>query len=182
MNRRMPAREAQKVRAQLRRKTALKSACVTGKRRYRDQASAELMLARITVQDDPRRAKLPQRAYECPNCAGWHLTSMRSIPPSRTPLPTASPKRIKEQRQRTAMLKAKYGDERPTCAVPGCWQWADDAHEPLSRARGGSITDPENVVAICRAHHDQLTFAPETTLDWAYELNLLRHSWPGEAS
>lgn len=29
-----------------------------------------------------------------------------------------------------------------------------DAHEPLPRARGGSIYDPANIVPLCRAHHD----------------------------
>jgi hypothetical protein len=75
------------------------------------------------------------------------------------------------------MVKALY-PERPACAVPGCPNLADDIHEPLTRARGGSITDPGNQVPLCRfPHHDQLTFAPESELQWAYDLRLLIHSW-----
>jgi len=29
-----------------------------------------------------------------------------------------------------------------------------DVHELLTRARGGSITDPDNCVALCRGHHN----------------------------
>jgi hypothetical protein len=54
---------------------------------------------------------------------------------------------------------------------------ADDVHEPLTRARGGSITDPGNAVPLCRQCHDEITFQPESELGWAYDLGLLRHSW-----
>ena len=159
----------------LRREVKLKAACPSGKRRYKDEAAALVALERIQSTDDPRRTKAPRRVYECPYCGGHHLTS-QGWHPARQPLPKASPKRVKELRERKKMLQAKYG-ERPMCEVPGCLRWADDAHEPLTRARGGSITDPDNVVALCREHHDQITFAPETTLEWAYDLGLLIHSW-----
>ena len=44
------------------------------KRRYRDEATAELALARIREAGDARE-KTPQRTYRCPRCRGWHLTS-----------------------------------------------------------------------------------------------------------
>ncbi|WP_459545177.1 hypothetical protein [Nocardia sp. X0981] len=44
----------------------------TGKIRYFDPETAELVLAGID-HDNPRRRE--QRAYRCPECAGWHLTS-----------------------------------------------------------------------------------------------------------
>lgn len=44
----------------------------TGKIRYFDAETAELVLAGID-HDNPRRRE--QRAYRCPECAGWHLTS-----------------------------------------------------------------------------------------------------------
>ena len=47
-------------------------ACV--KRRYRDEATAELALTRIREAGDARE-KTPQRTYRCPRCRGWHLTS-----------------------------------------------------------------------------------------------------------
>jgi hypothetical protein len=76
------------------------------------------------------------------------------------------------------MLQAKYPD-KPMCEVPFCLRWADDAHEPLTRARGGSITDPENCRAVCRPHHDEITFEEP---EWAYELGFLVHSWDGDAA
>lgn len=92
---------------------------------------------------------------------------------ARKPLPVASKKRRKEQTERTAMIREVY-PERPRCAVPFCTRMADDLHEVLSRARGGSITDPENCVPLCRPHHNAIT---DTEPAWAYELGLLKHSW-----
>jgi hypothetical protein len=54
---------------------------------------------------------------------------------------------------------------------------ADDLHEPLTRARGGSITDKGNQVPLCRPCHDEITFSPESELQWAYDAGLLVHSW-----
>lgn len=103
-----------------------------------------------------------------------------------TPINPVSDKRRTENAERRAMIAGLYGGERPLCAVWGllqpewCTRWADDAHEPLTRARLGSITDPANVVAVCRACHDILTFRPESELQWAYEAKLLVHSWDAE--
>lgn len=44
-------------------------------------------------------------------------------------------------------------------SMPGCG-YADDLHEIRSRARGGSITDPANLVPLCREHHDWVTTHP----------------------
>ena len=46
----------------------------------------------------------------------------------------------------------------PVCVR--CGKRADDAHEILSRARGGSITDPANLVALCRPCHTFITDNP----------------------
>lgn len=96
-------------------------------------------------------------------------------------------KRARENRQRRAMVTGLYGGQRPLCAVwelmqPGwCARWADDAHEPLSRARSGSITDPENHAPLCRPCHTLIT---DEEPDWAYDAGLLVHSWnaPGGAA
>ena len=89
------------------------------------------------------------------------------------PLPLVSRKRATQIRERRAMLRAKY-PAVVLCEVPYCNRVADDAHEPLTRARGGSITDPGNVLAICRPHHDKVTSEEP---EWAYELGFLAHSW-----
>lgn len=42
-----------------------------------------------------------------------------------------------------------------------CWSApAVDVHELLSRGRGGSITERENVVPLCRPCHDWITTHP----------------------
>lgn len=44
------------------------------KRRYRDEIAAKIALARVNAPcRGSRRAE--SRAYRCPNCKGWHLTS-----------------------------------------------------------------------------------------------------------
>lgn len=109
-----------------------------------------------------------------PNCGDYHVDLPHA---DRKPLPRVSKKRAAEIRQRRAMLEAKYPGI-VLCEVPFCNQVAIDPHEPLTRARGGSITDPENVKAVCRPHHDEITFEEP---DWAYELGFLVHSWDGAA-
>jgi hypothetical protein len=84
-----------------------------------------------------------------------------------------SRKRAALIRERRAMLRAKYPGVT-LCEVPYCNRAADDAHEPLTRARGGSITDPANVKAVCRPHHDEITFEEP---EWSYGLGFLEHSW-----
>jgi hypothetical protein len=44
--------------------------------RYRDRIAALLALA-STGRADQRREKNEVRAYRCPDCRGWHLTSQR---------------------------------------------------------------------------------------------------------
>lgn len=91
----------------------------------------------------------------------------------RSPIRRVSRKRAAENRQRRQVIAAAF-PERPPCRVPDCARWADDAHETLTRARGGSITDIDNIVPLCRPHHDEITF---TEPSWAYDLGLLKHSW-----
>lgn len=89
-----------------------------------------------------------------------------------TRLAQVSPKRRKEQAERSKVLRVMF-PEPVVCAVPDCTSVATDPHEPLTRGRGGSITDPNNIVGLCRHHHDAIHSEPP----WAYELGLLRHSW-----
>ena len=57
-----------------------------------------------------------------------------------------------------------------------CHGFAIELHEPLTRARGGSILDPANTVAICRSCHQYIHDHPVAAL----ELGLLRSSWEGQ--
>lgn len=90
----------------------------------------------------------------------------------RTPLPRQSRKRRQETPLRQTLV-ASLLDERPVCEVPWCHNRSEHVHEPLTRARGGSILDPANCRAVCGAHHDEIHGEP----DWAYQLGFLRHSW-----
>jgi hypothetical protein len=99
--------------------------------------------------------------------------------PKRTPLKTVSGKRARENRQRAAMADRMWPDRREgtvICEVPWCTLPADDVHEPLTRARGGSITDEKNAKATCRGHNEELTREPQ----WGYQLGFLKHSWSDE--
>jgi hypothetical protein len=99
--------------------------------------------------------------------------------PPRAQISPVSKRRARENRQRTAMADERWPDRREgtvMCTVPGCGP-ADDLHEVLTRARGGSITDPENTVPLCRQHNHDLAQKPESELGWAYDCGLLRHSW-----
>lgn len=50
-----------------------RSRCPSGKHRYKDEIAAKFVLA--TLPDKWKRAE--RRAYRCPKCAGFHLTSKR---------------------------------------------------------------------------------------------------------
>jgi hypothetical protein len=135
---------------------------------------------RYGTEDAARRSKRAQApgaeiarcAYGCP---GWHVK-----PPAarRKPLPQVSRKRAREIRVRRAMLQALFPD-LALCEVPFCNEVATDPHEPLTRARGGSVVDPDNVKRICRGHHREIH---ETEPDWAYDLGFLKHSWSEEGA
>ena len=45
------------------------------KRRYRDRVAALLALATTAKRKHARNPKQEARAYRCPHCKGWHLTS-----------------------------------------------------------------------------------------------------------
>ncbi|WP_306369114.1 hypothetical protein [Nocardiopsis sp. CC223A] len=51
-----------------------------GKRWFKDRISAELALAAIRHHGRDRSDRMPRRAYECPDCRGWHLTSKPERP------------------------------------------------------------------------------------------------------
>lgn len=45
---------------------------------FRDRVAAELAIARRQFSDQ-RREKTEKRAYHCPNCKRWHLTSQEVV-------------------------------------------------------------------------------------------------------
>jgi hypothetical protein len=134
----------------------LRSQCATGKRRFKTLELAERALGHDAAwREEGNIARQEIRAYQCTGsfgCGGFHLSSKTYY------LPAQSDKRIKEQRERSAMLLKEFGRD-PLCAR--CGKPADDAHELLSRARGGSITDPTGIRPMCRGCHDFITTNPD---------------------
>jgi hypothetical protein len=91
----------------------------------------------------------------------------------RTPLRARSKKTAAVYRTERVPLVKALAEEAGICPVLGCTNLANSPHEPLTRARGGSITDPTNVVMVCWPCNQALTLEPA----WGYEQGLLRHSW-----
>jgi hypothetical protein len=151
--------------------------CLCGVKAFPDQTKAEQHLARIQALG--LRSPVPDRVVSCA-FGQWHIADPMPVASlARTSgVNQVSDKRKAENRVRRQVVLATFG-RNPMCAVPDCTEPADDVHEPLTRARGGSITDPSNMVPICRSHHDEITF---TEPAWAYDAALLKHSWPGDAA
>jgi hypothetical protein len=87
----------------------------------------------------------------------------------RTAINPVSAKRARENRDRTKALKPLRAaqDWCSRCGVAGVGL---DAHELLSRGRGGSITDLDNIVLLCRPCHTWVTENPAAAeaAGWAH--------------
>jgi hypothetical protein len=101
---------------------------------------------------------------------------------SRKPLPRRSAKteaKYAGPDGRRALV-ARLLSERPVCESGLTWQWvvcknkSVDIHEVLSRARGGSILDESNLLAVCRHCHTWITDRPLAS----ERLGLSRRRWP----
>lgn len=88
------------------------------------------------------------------------------------PIRPRSAKTEKIYRTRRRNLVIALLAERPVCQRCQS-QRSQDIHELKSRARGGSITDEENLVALCRPCHTWVTLNPIK----AKEQGWLRNSW-----
>jgi len=124
--------------------------------------------------DKPLRRKSRMRRASADRAATGAV--VRSAATGRQPIARVSKKRAAENRERAAMADRLWPDRRDGivmcgCGRPDCNRRADDLHEPLSRARGGSITDGANARPLSRHCHDEITLGP----DWAYEAGLLKH-------
>ena len=86
----------------------------------------------------------------------------------RTRINPVSKKRQKQNKERDFIRKVLFRERGAYCEaiIPAvCSYVATDLHEILTRARGGSITDPENILLLCRECHRFITEEPE----WAKE-------------
>ena len=78
----------------------------------------------------------------------------------KTPLRAVSKKRrivLRDRRKLVAAISEAH-EGYPPCAR--CSGPAQDLHEVLSRARGGSPADPENCIPLCRPCHSHVTEHP----------------------
>lgn len=62
--------------------------------------------------------------------------------------------------------------DQPLCARCAA-NYATDVHEVKTRARGGSITDKENLIVLCRVCHTWITQNPKL----AKEQGWVKNSW-----
>lgn len=95
-----------------------------------------------------RRSPMPHR--KTPLRSSSSLRSSGSLHP-------VSRRRAGQNRARTETLRP-LREAQTWCSRCGVTGVGLDAHELLSRARGGSITDPANIVLLCRRCHDDVTF------------------------
>lgn len=91
-------------------------------------------------------------------------------------------KRSGPLRARSRKREAIYRERRPLVArlladQPTCQRCltrpATDVHEIVSRARGGSILDVENLACLCRTCHDYITTHPAQAAEEGWS----RGSW-----
>ena len=77
----------------------------------------------------------------------------------RTRLRPRSDKRARLYREQRVPLVRELLEARPVCerchAAPSC-----DVHEIQTRARGGSLLDPDNLACLCRPCHSWVTAEP----------------------
>ncbi len=88
-----------------------------------------------------------------------------------------SAKRAREQRQRIKVVKQLLRERGSMCeaALPVCDGRAVDAHERLARSAGGSITDGDNLLLVCRDCHSWIGSNPNR----ATELGLRESRYGG---
>jgi 5-methylcytosine-specific restriction endonuclease McrA len=88
---------------------------------------------------------------------------------------------MKSMRPRSKKRQALYANARiplvkellkdnPTCAKCHA-RYAVDVHELKSRARGGSITDRDNLVVLCRPCHTWITQNPKEAVEQGWSKN-----------
>lgn len=75
-----------------------------------------------------------------------------ALPRPTQPIKQQSSKQAAKYVERRKMLVEKTGGEPVLCARCNM-RWAVDGHELLRRSQGGSISDPDNVVCVCRECH-----------------------------
>ncbi len=119
-----------------------------------------------------KRSPMPQRTQPL-----HRVVSMRPSDDARRRgwLRAASAKRQAVNRERREVIEALLAERGPGCEarLVGCDGRAVDCHELLRRSQGGSLTDPSNLLLLCRSCHSWATEHPAD----AVTAGLSRWSW-----
>ncbi len=119
-----------------------------------------------------KRSPMPQRTQPIRRVVSWRPSDDAR---RRGWLRAVSAKRQAVNRERRKVIEALLTERGPGCEarLDGCDGRAVDCHEVLRRSQGGSLTDPGNLLLLCRTHHDWITTHPAE----AVALGLSRWSW-----
>lgn len=82
-----------------------------------------------------------------------------------------SKKRAAQERE-YSKLRAKYLEENPLCAVPGCGCWSTEVHHKAGRI-GDLLTDVTKFLAVCRHHHVVIELNPTWAKEQGYSISRL---------
>jgi 5-methylcytosine-specific restriction endonuclease McrA len=87
----------------------------------------------------------------------------------RSPLRAQSARRRRQNEERRVNL-AHVRETQTWCSMCGATGVGLDAHELVRRSQGGSITDLENIVLLCRPDHQWVTEHPREAAEqgWAF--------------
>jgi PAS domain-containing protein len=98
----------------------------------------------------------------------------------RTPIRRQSAGRRRQQAERRRLLEQLVEERGPWCQAQliGCEGQAVDGHEVLPRSAGGSITDADGIVLLCRLCHRHITENPA----WARKAGWTRSRYEGGAA
>jgi len=89
---------------------------------------------------------------------------MKRTPLKRTgSIAPVSKRRQHENRLRRQTVERLVEERGVMCQarLPRCDWLAVDAHEVLARSAGGSITDADNIILVCRSCHDRIGSHPQ---------------------
>lgn len=126
----------------------LRSKCpTTQKRAYRSLEAAQRALDFAETQRGLGNTDITViRAYECPSCSYWHVTSR----PNR--IPVRSAKTAKHYRDQRIPFLVEMLEEFPVCQIQfdqRCTQIATTVHEKRKKSQGGSDVDRANCLSSC---------------------------------
>ncbi len=119
-----------------------------------------------------KRSPMPQRTQPIRRVTSWRPSDDAR---RRGWLRAVSTKRQAVNRERREVIEALLAERGLGCEarLDGCDGRAVDCHEVLRRSQGGSLTDPGNLLLLCRSCHRWVSEHPAD----ATAAGLARWSW-----